>query len=78
MAMTSRIARQAMADDRERQAVHIRHGETQGLFEAGHDQPESTLIAVIGESGCLEIEIVGVSASIMLGVREGEKVSVRW
>ena len=52
--------------------------ETQGLFELGHDQPESTFIALIGESGCLELEIVGLSASIMLGIRVGEAVTVRW
>lgn len=52
--------------------------ETLGLFELGHDQPESTFIALVGESGCLELEIVGLSASIMLGVRVGEAVTVRW
>lgn len=52
--------------------------ETQGLFALGHDQPESTFIALVGESGCLELEIVGLSASIMLGIRVGETVTVRW
>jgi hypothetical protein len=52
--------------------------ETNGIFTQDHDQPESTLIAVLGESGCLELEIVGDSAQLMLGVRVGEKVEVCW
>lgn len=52
--------------------------ETQGLFELGHDQPESTFIAILGESGCLELEIVGLSAAMMLGIGVGETVTARW
>lgn len=52
--------------------------ETVGIFDADHGEPESTLIAVLGDSGCLELEIVGLSASLMLGVRVGERVVVRW
>ncbi len=52
--------------------------ETRGLFAANHDQPESTFIAVLGENGCLELEIVGLSAAIMLGIQVGESVSVCW
>lgn len=52
--------------------------ETLGIFDADHQQPPFTLIAVIGASGCLELEIVSDSARIMLGVSTGEKVEVRW
>ena len=52
--------------------------ETNGIFEADHSQPAATLIAVLGASGQLELEIVGDSAKIMLGVAIGEKVEVAW
>lgn len=52
--------------------------ETLGIFEIGHVQPAFTLIALIGASGCLELEIVTDSAEIMLGVSAGEKVEVCW
>ena len=52
--------------------------ETQGLFSADHGQPESTMVAYVGEGGSLEIEIVGVSLSDMLGIKAGEKISVSW
>lgn len=52
--------------------------ETNGLFNTDHKQPESTLIAVLGSSGKLELEIVGDSARIMLGVSLGERIEVHW
>lgn len=52
--------------------------ETLGIFDVGHDQPPFTLLALVGASGCLELEIVTDSARIMLGVSVGEKVEVRW
>ena len=52
--------------------------ETLGIFDGEHNQPPFTLIAVIGGSGCLELEIVEDSAKIMLGVSIGEKVEVSW
>ena len=51
---------------------------TQGIFTADHDQPEFTLIAMLGESGCLELVIVGDSAKIMLGVSVSETITVQW
>jgi S-adenosylmethionine hydrolase len=51
---------------------------TNGLFEVGHEQPAMTLIALVGESRYLEMEIVGDSARIMLGVSVGQKVEVSW
>ena len=52
--------------------------ETNGIFSADHDQPETTFLALIGASGKLELEIVGLSASAMLGIRGGERVVVTW
>jgi S-adenosylmethionine hydrolase len=52
--------------------------ETHGLFRAYADQPPMTLIALIGSSGRLELAIVDDSAKIMLGVGEGERVTVTW
>jgi S-adenosylmethionine hydrolase len=52
--------------------------ETAGIYGTYSDQPEMTLIALIGSSGFLELAIVGDSAAAMLGVRVGERVEVRW
>lgn len=52
--------------------------QTHGLFAADHGQPKTTMVAYVGSSGALEIEIVGVSLSEMLGIRAGEPVSVSW
>ena len=52
--------------------------ETQGIFRTYADQPEMTLIALVGSSGHLELSIVGDSAAIMLGVKVGTPVVVTW
>lgn len=52
--------------------------QTQGIFRTYSDQPEMTLIALVGSSGKLELAIVGDSAAIMLGVRVGTPLVVRW
>lgn len=52
--------------------------ETHGLFSLEHSQPDFTLIALLGNSGNLELCIVGDSAKIMLGIGAGEKVVVEW
>ncbi len=51
---------------------------TQGLYEADHGHPDATMVAFIGSSGNLEIEIVGVSLSEMLGIKPGERIAVHW
>ncbi len=58
----------------------IRFGEheTLGIFPTEHGQPDSTMVASLGASGFLEIEIVGISLSEMLGIRPGEKISIKW
>jgi S-adenosylmethionine hydrolase len=52
--------------------------ETLGIFDVKHEQPPMTLLALVGASGNLELEIVGDSAKIMLGVRVGQPVQVKW
>ncbi len=52
--------------------------ETRGIFNAYADQPPMTLIALIGSNDCLELAIVDDSAKIMLGVKVGAPVQVRW
>jgi S-adenosylmethionine hydrolase len=52
--------------------------ETCGWFSVDHDQPDMTLIALVGRSGFLELSLVGDSAHLMLGVPVGEKIVVRW
>lgn len=51
--------------------------ETFGLFSPDHDQPAMTLIAIIEPSGPLRLSLVGDSASMMLGVRAGAKVTLQ-
>ena len=52
--------------------------ETIGIYAADHQEEPSTLMAVLGTSGSLELTIVGDSAKIMLGVPLKEKVVVKW
>ncbi len=52
--------------------------ETVGIHPADHNEPEFTFLAILGPSGYLELAIVGVSASGMLSIREGESVLIRW
>ena len=52
--------------------------ETVGLFTSSHNEPEMSFLALLAESGFLELTIVGDSAKMMLGIRPGERVSVQW
>jgi S-adenosylmethionine hydrolase len=58
--------------------VHCDGHETIGIFNVDHGQPNATFLAMIGSGGSLELTIVGVSASIMLGIKPGEVVIVKW
>ena len=58
--------------------VSVGPHETIGIYGTDHQEPDSTMIAVTGSSGKLEIGIVGMNMSEMLGIRAGEKVAVRW
>ena len=51
---------------------------TQGIFDANHNEPEATFLALVGASGNLELAIVGENISLMLGIGVGEKVVVEW
>lgn len=61
-------------------SVTIRFGghETVGIYPVDHQQPEATLVASLGKSGFLEIEIVGVSLSEMLGIGPQVAVEITW
>jgi S-adenosylmethionine hydrolase len=52
--------------------------QTVGLFTPDHKEPEMTLLALLADSGNLELVIVGDSAKIMLGVKIGQAVTVQW
>ena len=51
--------------------------ETHGVHPTVHEQPMGTLVASRGESGFLEIEIVGIGIAEMLGIKVGEAVVVQ-
>ena len=70
----------ALAEAPRNSAVTIRcdEHETMGLFTLGHQEPDFSFLALLGDSGFLELTIVGDSAKVMLGVRVGERVSVQW
>jgi S-adenosylmethionine hydrolase len=61
-------------------SVKIKFGghETLGIFPASHGQPDSTMVASEGESGFVEIEIVGISLSDMLGIKIETPVAISW
>lgn len=52
--------------------------ETLGIFPADHDQPAATMVASVGSGGFLEIEIVGISLSEMLGIKANTPVVITW
>lgn len=52
--------------------------ETCGIYPAEHGQPEATFLAYINSNGVLELDIVGVGAAPMLGIRVGQAVVVKW
>jgi S-adenosylmethionine hydrolase len=52
--------------------------QTLGIFPANHPEEPCTFMAILGPSGCLELTIVGESAKVMLGIKLGEKVVVKW
>jgi S-adenosylmethionine hydrolase len=78
--LVTNITAEALANAPRDESVTIRcdDHETLGIYNTYADQPEMTLIALVGSSGQLEIAIVNDSAKIMLGVRVGEKVVVKW
>ena len=59
-------------------SVHCDGYETPGVYPLDHGQPACTLVAFTGASGNLELTIVDEDISIMLGIRIGAKVQVKW
>jgi S-adenosylmethionine hydrolase len=74
------ISREALAAAPTNESVRITCDEHQtlGIFRTYADQPDMTLIALIGSTDRLELAIVGDSAAAMLGVRAGTPVVVEW
>jgi S-adenosylmethionine hydrolase len=74
------ITDSALADAPRDESVRVicDEHETLGIFHAYAEQPEMTLMALVGPSGCLELAIVGDSAAAMLGVQVGAAVEVVW
>ena len=62
------------------ETVSVKFGdhETFGIFPTDHGEPDATLVASLGQSGFVQIEIVGISLRDMLGIKEGVKVAVAW
>ncbi len=52
--------------------------ETWGIFHAYAEQPQGTLVALIGSSNRLELALVGQSAARRLGIGLGAAVTVAW
>ena len=73
------ISIDAVADLAADDSVKIKFGghETHGVHPTEHEQPIGTLVASRGQSGYLEIEIVGISIAEMLGIKVGEAVVIQ-
>ncbi len=52
--------------------------ETVGIFGSDHQQPAMTLIAIAEGPDPLRLHLVEDSAAMMLGVRAGASVEIRW
>ena len=52
--------------------------ETIGIFGNDHQQPAMTLIAIADGDAPLKLHLVEDSAAMMLGVRAGALVEIRW
>ena len=63
-------------DDRVR--VHCEGHATVGIFPKDHAQAEMTFVAFEGESGCVELSLVGDDASRFLGIKSGSVVELKW
>lgn len=62
------------------ESISIKFGghETFGIFPGDHSEPDATLVASLGDSGFVQIGIVGISISDMLGIKAGVAVVVAW
>jgi S-adenosylmethionine hydrolase len=78
--LVTNITAEQLANVPTGQDVRIQCGEheTFGIYRTYADQPEFTLIALIGSGGKLELAIVGDSAAAMLGEKVGSPVLITW
>ncbi len=78
--LVTTISADQLADAPRDESVTISCGghDTNCILPVDHSEPESTLLAMIGNSGRLELGIVGIPISEMLGLKVGEKVVVKW
>lgn len=78
--LVSDIAIDKVAEIPHDETLTVKFGDhaTIGLFPPDHEHPVGTMVATLGQSGFVEIEIVGISLSEMLGIKEGESVSLKW
>ncbi len=60
--------------------VRVRCGphETFGLFDAEHEEPYATFMAVLARDGFLHLRVVGMSARELLGIALDAAVTVEW
>lgn len=74
------VSNESLANVPQDESVAIKFGdhETIGIFPADHDQPAATMVASMGTDGFLEIEIVGISLSEMLGIKPETAVAICW
>ncbi len=66
------------APDPQAMCVRCEGHEIRGLSRTYSDHPASTLVALIGSSGYLELAVVGKSAALLLGATVGTQVMVSW
>jgi hypothetical protein len=78
--LITNITREMLADVPTDESVTVTcdEHETHGIFAAYADQPPMTFLALVGSGDRLELAIVDESAAMMLGVRAGTPVRVKW
>ena len=74
--ITPEQLRHAPTDERVR--VHCDEHFTLGLHRSDHNEPDMTFLAVVSDNQALQLDIVGDSASMMLGIGVGDRVVVEW
>jgi S-adenosylmethionine hydrolase len=68
----------ATVQDRSQLKIECGRHIVYGLVQTYGDVPGSSLVALVGSSGFLELAVVNGSAAQSLGVSVGEEVRVRW
>lgn len=52
--------------------------ETWGIYQTYAEQPNGTLVAIVGSNGRLELALVGENAAHQLGIQRGTPVTLAW